>query len=250
MIQAGVAAAVASPPAEAWAGVQALTFDVFGTVVDWRSSVIRDGKKLSAAKGFQVDWGRFADAWRAGYGPSMNRVRRGEVPWTSIDRLHRMILDRLLPEFGIPGLSEAEIDHLNRVWHRLDPWPDAVRGLTRLKKKYIVATLSNGNVALLVNMARHAGLPWDCVLSAELARRYKPDQEVYRTAASLLGLEPAQVMMVAAHGNDLRAAASVGFKSAFVPRPLEHGPGGKQEATGSFDIVAGDFVDLAAKLGT
>lgn len=231
--------------------VQALTFDVFGTVVDWRGSVIREGTHLGKAKGIHVDWARFADAWRAGYGPAMNRVRKGELPWTNIDALHRTILDRLLTEFQIAGLSEAEKDHLNRVWHRLTPWPDAVPGLSRLRRRFIIATLSNGNVALLVNMAKNAGLPWDCILSSELAKRYKPDKEVYQMAADLLGLRPDQVMMVAAHKGDLRAAKSVGFQTAFVLRPLEYGPGRKPDVTPdpAIDLTASDFIDLAAKLG-
>jgi 2-haloacid dehalogenase len=231
--------------------VKALTFDVFGTVVDWRGSIIREGQEWGRRKKLQVDWARFADAWRAGYGPAMNRVRKGEMPWTTIDALHRTILDRLLEEYKITGLSEEETDHWNRVWHRLQPWPDAVAGLTRLKKHFVIATLSNGNVALLTNMAKQAGLPWDCILSAELAKRYKPDKEVYLTAAQLLGLRPDQVMMVAAHAGDLKAAASVGFRTAFVSRPLEHGPAGKQETVppNTFDIAATDFLDLAKQLG-
>ena len=231
--------------------IDALTFDVFGTVVDWRSSIIRDGRALGQARGLDVDWGRFADAWRAGYGPAMDRVRRGELPWTNIDGLHRMILDDLVGRFGIDGLSEEEMDHLNRAWHRLDPWPDAVEGLERLGRRYIVATLSNGNVALLVNMARHAGLRWDCILSAELARHYKPDPVAYQMAADLLGLPPDRVMMVAAHEGDLRAAAGVGFRTALVPRPEEYGEAGGSGAAPepTFDVVAADFVELADVLG-
>lgn len=159
--------------------VKALTFDVFGTVVDWRGSIIREGEAMNRTRGWKVDWAQFADKWRAGYGPEMDKVRKGELPWTRIDALHRMILDRLLPEFGLTSLGEDEKDHINRMWHRLNGWPDAVAGLLRLKKKYIIATLSNGNVSLLTNMAKHAGLPWDCVLSAELSRHYKPDPESY-----------------------------------------------------------------------
>jgi 2-haloacid dehalogenase len=231
--------------------VKALTFDVFGTVVDWRGSIIREGQQWGRSKNLQIDWGRFADAWRAGYGPSMDRVRKDQMPWTNIDALHRMILNRLLDEFKITGLTEDEKDNWNRVWHRLQPWPDAVPGLTALKKRFIIATLSNGNVALLTNMAKHAGLPWDCILSAELARRYKPDKEVYQTAAELLGLRPEEVMMVAAHTGDLKAAASVGFRTAFVSRPLERGPSAKAETppAGAFDVVADDFLDLSKKLG-
>jgi len=231
--------------------VRALTFDVFGTVVDWRSTIIREGHELGKRKGLDVDWEAFADAWRAGYGPAMARVRSGDLPWMKIDALHRLILDGLLERFSVSGLSEPELDNLNRVWHRLAPWPDAVEGLTRLKKKYVIASLSNGNVALLVNMAKHGGLPWDAVLSAELAHHYKPDKEVYLTAADLLGLNPDQVMMVAAHQGDLRAAASVGFSTAFVSRPLEHGPSSGRDVSPDpdFDVVAKDFVELAQKLG-
>ena len=231
--------------------VKALTFDVFGTVVDWRSSIIRELSALGRSKGIEADWERFADSWRGGYAPAMNMERTGELPWTSIDSLHRMVLDRLLAEFGIEGLPENEKDYLNRAWHRLDPWPDSVEGIERLRKRYIAATLSNGNVSLLVNMAKHAGINWDCILSSELAGHYKPDREVYLTAAGLLGLGPGNVMMVAAHTDDLLAARSFGFKTAFVKRPLEFGPSGRvEDAEGlPFDITAGDFLDLAEKLG-
>lgn len=231
--------------------VKALTFDVFGTVVDWRSGVIREGEALGRAKGLDVDWARFADAWRGLYQPAMERVRSGAMPWTRLDDLHRMSLERLLAEFGIGGLSEDEIDHLNRAWHRLDPWPDAVPGLTRLRRRFILATLSNGNVALLVNMAKRAGLPWDAILGAEVARHYKPQPQAYLTTADLLGLRPEQCLMVAAHNGDLQAAAALGFRTAFVPRPREHGPGQTTDLRPdrSWDIVATDFGDLAARLG-
>lgn len=234
-----------------FADVEALTFDVFGTVTDWRSSIIREGRRLGGAKGLTVDWAAFADAWRGGYGPAMDKVRRGELPWTKIDDLHRMILDEILDRFGIDGLSEAEKDALNRVWHRLDPWPDAVGGLLRLRGRFVVAALSNGNTSLLTHMAKHAGLPWDCILSAELARHYKRDPEVYRMAADLLSLDPAQVMMVAAHEGDLQAAAGVGFQTAYVHRPLEFGPERVQDMPPDlpFDVAASDFHDLADELG-
>lgn len=230
-------------------GVKALVFDTFGTVVDYRASIIAEGEALGRAKGISIDWPKFADAWRSGYGPSMNRVRTGELPWTKLDALHRMILDKLLVEFNITGLTEAEKDHLNRVWHRLKPWPDAVAGLTRLKKRFIIAPLSNGNVSLMTEMAKFAGLPWDCILGAELARHYKPDKEVYLTAAELLDLPPAQIMMVAAHQGDLRAAQALGFRTAFVPRPKE-GPHGERNNTPdpAWDMVAEDFNALASKL--
>ena len=231
--------------------IRALTFDVFGTVVDWRGSIMVEGESLTARRGLDVDWPAFADAWRAGYGPSMDRVRRGDVPWTKIDDLHRMILDGLLEPFGLTDLEAGEVDHLNRVWHRLRPWPDAVPGLARLRAGYAIATLSNGDVELLTNMAAHSGLPWHHVLSAEQVRHYKPDPEVYLGAAERLGATPAQVMMVAAHEGDLKAARSVGFRTAFVYRPLEHGPRRdiRRPAGEAYDFVVDDFEDLARQLG-
>ena len=165
---------------------QALAFDVFGTVVDWRSSIIRELEEFGQSHGLQQDWPRFADDWRAGYAPAMDRVRRGDLPWTRIDDLHRMILEELLQTAGIASVVDEDIDHLNKAWHRLDPWPDSVSGLTRLKEKFIITTLSNGNVSLLTNMAKRAGLPWDCVISAELFHHYKPDREAYLGCADLL----------------------------------------------------------------
>jgi len=230
--------------------IRALIFDVFGTVVDWRSSIIRECKALARRKKLSADWDAFADAWRAGYRPAMARVRSGELPWMNIDQLHRLILDDLLGKFGIEGLTEDEIDHLNRAWHRLDPWPDARRGLALLKRRHLIATLSNGNVALLVNMAKHGRLPWDTVLSAELFRHYKPDPESYLGAAAILGCEPAQVMMVAAHKDDLRAAMACGLRTAFVCRPLEAGPNVRVDITAdrAFDYNADDFLDLSRQL--
>jgi 2-haloacid dehalogenase len=231
--------------------IRALTFDVFGTVVDWRGSLIREGETFGRAHGLTVDWARFADAWRGLYQPMLERVRSGRLPWTKLDDLHRMALDQLLTEFKMTGLAEPDIDHLNRAWHRLDGWPDAVPGLTRLKRRYILATLSNGNVALIVNMARHAGLPWDAVLGAEVARHYKPQPQAYLTTAALLGLAPGQCLMVAAHNGDLAAASTVGFRTAFVRRPTEHGAGqtSDREPAQAWDVVADDFVDLAGRLG-
>ena len=231
--------------------VKALVFDTFGTVVDWRTSVTQEVEQLAKKKGFKVDAAKFADAWRAGYGPSMNRVRTGELPWTRLDALHRMILDKILVDFAITGLSESEIDTLNHAWHRLRPWPDSVSGLTRLKKRFIIAPLSNGNIALMTNLAKYGGLPWDCILGAELARHYKPDREVYQSAADFLDLKLDQVMMVAAHLGDLRAAKGVGLRTAFVPRPHEYGPGGKPDLQpdSAVDLPATDFNDLARQLG-
>jgi 2-haloacid dehalogenase len=228
-------------------GIKALVFEVFGTVVDWRGTIIREGRALSP----EVDWPAFADAWRAGYAPAMDRARRGEIAWTNIDGLHRMILDEIRPRFGLGDLGEAEVQALNRVWHRLDPWPDVLAGLRRLKSRFVIATLSNGNVALLVEMAKHARLPWDCVLSAELFQHYKPDPEVYQGAARLLGVERDALLMVAAHPSDLLAAQRAGLRTAYVPRPLERGAGGAMEPVGAavFDLVASDFNDLARQLG-
>jgi len=228
----------------------ALVFDVFGTVVDWRSAVIAEGRTRGARLGLDVDWAAFADAWRAGYPLAMDEVRRGVLPWTNLDGLHRRILDRLLAERGIV-LDEAEAAEFNRVWRRLDPWPDTVEGLTRLKAKFPIATLSNGHVRLLLDMARHAGLPWDAIFSAELFGYYKPDPQAYLGACRLLDLPPGQVLMVAAHPSDLRGARAAGLRTAYVPRPLERGPGGPMEpwSEGEFDVVASDFVDLARQLG-
>jgi len=231
--------------------IKALTFDVFGTAVDWRTTVIEEASRLGRAKCINTDWPGFADAWRAGYKPAMDRVRTGELPWMKLDEIHRMILDRLLAEFDIAGMTEADKERLNRVWHRLKAWPDSASGVARLRKRFIVAALSNGNMALLTNLSKNAGLSWDCILSAELARHYKPDEEVYRMAADLLELQPEQVMMVAAHKEDLRAARLLGFRTAFVLRPLEYGPEGRPdlEPDPAFDLIATDFHDLAEKLG-
>jgi 2-haloacid dehalogenase len=239
------------PPAQNPASVKALLFDVFGTVVDWRGSIVGEGRAWGKAKGITVDWERFADQWRDGYVPSMAKVRSGELPWTNLDRLNRALLEDLLRKFHIDGLSEEEKAHWNRVWHRLSPWPDSIPGLTSLKKRYIIAPLSNGNVALLSNMAKHAGIPWDLILSAELARHYKPDREAYLTAVELLELTPGEVMMCAAHRSDLIAARSFGLRTAFLHRPDEFGKAEQADeaAEGDFDVVSRDIVDLASRLG-
>jgi len=232
--------------------VKALVFDTFGTVVDWRTSVAEQVQELATRKGLKIDAVKFADSWRGGYQPAMNRVRTGELPWTKLDRLHRMILDKLLVDFALTGrLSEAEVETLNHAWHRLRPWPDSVSGLTRLKKKFIIAPLSNGNISLMTELAKFGGLPWDCILGAELARHYKPDREVYQSAADFLDLKLDEVMMVAAHLGDLGAAKGVGLRTAFVTRPMEFGPDGHPDLqpNASVDIAARDFNDLATKLG-
>lgn len=230
--------------------IRALAFDVFGTVVDWRSSVSRELAAFGARHGIFDDWAAFADDWRAGYVPAMDRVRRGELPWTRIDDLHRGRLVELLDDRGIDA-DDAEIDDLNRAWHRLDPWPDAVAGLTRLKERFVITTLSNGNVSLLTNMAKYAGLPWDCVLSAEIFRHYKPDPETYLGCADILDVAPRELMMVAAHPSDLRAARDAGLRTGFVFRPAEYGPQRtlRKPAEGEFDVIADDFGDLADRLG-
>jgi 2-haloacid dehalogenase len=232
--------------------VRALTFDVFGTVVDWRSSVIRECAEVGRRLGVDIDWGAFADAWRyEGYVGGIAAVRRGELPFMTADALHRRKLDALLEEHGMTGLDGAQRDDLNRAWHRLDPWPDSVAGLARLRTRYVVSTLSNGNLSLLVDLARHGGLQWDCVLSAEITGAFKPDPNCYLTAVHLLGLEPAQVMMVAAHKSDLHAAQKAGLQAAFVPRPAEAGPNRTVDLTpdAAFQVVATDFHDLATRLG-
>jgi 2-haloacid dehalogenase len=232
--------------------IRALTFDVFGTVVDWRGSIIREGRALGKQKNLKADWTAVADAWRDGYKPAMDRVRKRQLPWMSIDQLHRLILDDVLAKLRMDALTAQDRDHLNLAWHRLRPWPDSRQGLKRLKKRYVLATLSNGNISLLVNMARNAGLPWDCVFSAELFRHYKPDPETYLGAAALLGLQPSEVLMVAAHKDDLQAAKRCGLRTAFVRRPLERGPDTKADLSSdrSFDFNADDFNDLASRLGT
>jgi len=229
-------------------GIHALTFDTFGTVVDYRGSIIDAGRALGRAKHLTVDWEKFADAWRADYSPSMNRVRTGELPWTTLDRLNRIILNKLIVEFKITGLSEPEIEEFNHVWHRLKPWPDAVSGLRRLKNKFTIAPLSNGNVSLLTDVAKFGGLPWDLIIGADLSHHYKPDREVYLTASNLLELPPERIMMVAAHQDDLRAAKGIGFKTAFVPRPKEGPNGDHRPIDPAWDIVAKDFNDLATQL--
>jgi 2-haloacid dehalogenase len=233
------------------ASIKVLAFDVFGTVVDWRSSVIAEGEQLGRAKGIKIDWAAFADSWRGAYRPSLDRVQRGELPWTKLDDLHRASLEQILTQFKIEGLSRDEINHFNRVWHRLKPWQDSVAGLRRLKTRFVITTLSNGNTSLLTNMSKHAGLPWDCILSAENARHYKPDPEIYRLVPDLFDLKPDQVMLVAAHENDLQAAKTHGLRTAFVHRPLEHGPGKASSIppAGKYDFVAKDFLDLADQLG-
>jgi 2-haloacid dehalogenase len=232
--------------------VKALVFDVFGTVVDWRTSLIDDFTAFGEKRGIKADWTALVDGWRAVYAASMDEVRKHpERGYVILDVLHRRSLERLVEQLAIRGLNEADLHYLTMGWHRLHAWPDSVSGLSRLKMKYVIGPLSNGNVALLTGMAKFAGLPWDLILSAELFEHYKPDPETYLGAARLLGLPPAQVMMVAAHNHDLKAAQKLGLKTAFVARPTEYGPLQKYDfkATGEWDIVAADFGELAGRMG-
>ena len=229
----------------------AIVFDTFGTVVDWRTSLITELTAFGAQRGISADWTGLVDAWRAAYHPSMDRVRKGELPWTRLDDLHRASLDKLVVDFAVKGLSEADMEHVNRGWHRLHPWPDSVPGLTRLKSRFIIGPLSNGNVSLLLNMAKHSGIPWDMIFGSDLFGHFKPDPETYLGVAKLLDLSPGEVMLAAAHNNDLRAAKACGLMTAFFPRPGEYGPNQKLDYApdGTWDYVAKNIEDLATQLG-
>lgn len=227
--------------------VEVLAFDIFGTVVDWHGSIEREMAQLYP----QVDGDAFARAWREGYKPAMARVMSGELGWTLIDDLHRSILDGILPQFGLQAMGEEERRHLNRAWHRLNPWSDSVEGLTRLKRKFFVCTLSNGNIGLLTRMAKRAGLPWDCVLSAEVFRAYKPDPRVYLGTAKVFDVEPAQVMLVAAHHDDLEAARACGLRTAYLERPFEFGAAHPKDVSprAGNDLHCRNLLELAQALG-
>jgi 2-haloacid dehalogenase len=236
----------------ATAGVRALLFDVFGTVVDWRGSVIRAGAALSGRTGAEVDWPAFADRWRReGYLAPIGRIVAGEEPWRDVDSLLQAQFDVLASEAGFLDLPADELATLRSVWHCLDPWDDSVEGLRRLRRSFVVAPLSNGGFSMLTTMGKQAGLPWDCIISTELFGTYKPDPAAYRGGAALLGLPEERVMLVAAHVGDLRAAQRAGLRAAYVPRPLEWGPDAPapDEGDASFDLVAADFSDLADALG-
>jgi 2-haloacid dehalogenase len=228
-------------------GIKILAFDVFGTVVDWHKGVADEVRSMN----LDVDGNQFALAWRAGYMPAIRKVMSGELGWTSIDGLHRMILEELLAMFRLSHLTEQEKSNLNRVWHRLDPWPDSVQGLTRLKSRYTVCTLSNGNIGLLADMAKHAALPWDCILSAEVFRKYKPDPAAYLGVAQIFDVDPNEVMMVAAHQDDLAHARACGLRTAYIERPLEFGPLQKKDVSPDADntLHARDLIELADLLG-
>jgi 2-haloacid dehalogenase len=234
-------------------GVRALLFDVFGTVVDWRSGVAREATPFLRRRGAEsADPLAFADAWRASYQPAMEEVRSGRRRFTRLDVLHRENLETILPDFGIDlaTVPASELNELNLAWHRLDPWPDAVAGLTRLKTSFIIATLSNGNIALMLDMAKRAGLPWDAILGAEVVQAYKPMPEAYLRTADVLAMRPEQICLVAAHNGDLAAARKWGLRTAFVPRPAEHGPNQTTDLRPDqeWDVVAADFGALAEKL--
>jgi 2-haloacid dehalogenase len=234
------------PPA-----VKALFFDVFGTLVDWRTSIARETEKILKARGYALDWSKFADAWRGKYQSAMAEVRSGRAPYCKLDVLHRQNLESILPDFRISGLREEELRDLNRAWHRLDAWPDVTDGLARLKRGYLLAPLSNGNISLMVDLARRNGFPWDAILGAEIAHDYKPRARVDLAAADAFDLAPPECMMVAAHSSDLKAAAKLGFATAHIARPNESGPGlGEPKPTVPVDIAAKDLGDLATKLGT
>jgi len=231
--------------------IKAILFDTFGTVTDWRGSIVEDFRAFGKHKALDVDWEAFVDEWKTAYRPGMDAVRSGKWPWTRVDQIYRAKLDEILPKYGVSGLSEADKVHLNRAWHRIKPWRDALDGLTRLKKKYVISPLSNGDVDCLVNMAKHARLPWDVILCAEIFRHYKPDPEVYLGAIELLALKAEEVMLVAAHNYDLRAARSHGMRTGFVARPTECGPQQKTDLTAEekWDVIAKDFGQLASALG-
>jgi len=227
--------------------MKVLAFDIFGTVVDWHGSIVKEVSALYP----QVDANAFALAWRAGYQPAMSRVRSGELGWTRIDELHRLILEDLLPHFGLQQLTESERVHLNRVWHRLDPWPDSVEGLMRLKRKFTICSLSNGNLGLLTNMAKRAGLPWDCVLSAEVFKAYKPDPATYLGVAHVFDVSPQEVMLCAAHHDDLAAARACGLGTAYIERPFEFGSAQPKDVSPQVgnDLHATSISHLADLLG-
>ena len=229
---------------------KALFFDVFGTLVDWRTGIAREAQAVLGPLGHSLDWLAFADAWRGQYQPSMEKVRSGEIPFCRLDVLHRLNLETILPRFKIAGLPENTMRHLNRAWHRLPAWPDTVAGLTRLKRQCIVAPVSNGNIALMVNLAKHNGLPWDAILGSEIAGDFKPKPRVYLAACEALDLPPGECMMVAAHSSDLAAAANTGLRTGHVARPHEHGPNtGEAAPQIAVDVAGADLEDFAGKLG-
>ncbi|HXF78917.1 MAG TPA: haloacid dehalogenase type II [Usitatibacter sp.] len=232
-------------------GLKALFFDVFGTLVDWRSGIAREAKAFLGPRGVELDWVAFADAWRDEYQPAMEEVRSGRMPFARLDIVHRGMLDRIAPRFGLDKLPDADRDALTLAWHRLDAWPDVKRGLDRLRGKYLLAPVSNGNISLMVDLARRNAFAWDAILGAEIAGDYKPKPRVYLAAAEALALAPGECMMVAAHSFDLAAAAACGLRTGHVARPNEKGPGrGEAAPTIAVDAAAESLEALAAHLGT
>ncbi|MFN3656428.1 MAG: haloacid dehalogenase type II [Pseudolabrys sp.] len=231
------------------AGVRALFFDVFGTLVDWRTSVAREAERILKPLGQDLDWPAFADAWRDEYQPGMEEVRAGRIPFSKLDVLHRRNLERFLPRFGVSGLSEPVLHELTFAWHRLDAWPEVPAALARLKRRFTIAPVSNGNISLMVDLARRNNLPWDAILGAEVAGDYKPKPRVYTAACEALDLAPAQCMMVAAHSSDLAAAAACGLRTAHIARPNEHGPGkGELAPEVAVDLAGQGLDEIADKL--
>ncbi len=231
--------------------IKALLFDVFGTVVDWRNSIAREMQRFGDSRQINHDWQQFALDWRAMYQPAMENIRTGNRDYVKLDQLHRENLNQLLESYGLDELDEFQIDYVNRVWHRLQPWADTLPGMNRLRKHHILASLSNGNVSLIVNMAKHSGIPWDMVLGSEPAQGYKPQPAVYLHSANMLDLKPEQCMMVAAHNDDLRVARSLGFKTAYINRPYEYGEGQRSDlvAEDNWDIIGDSMTDIAEGLG-
>ncbi len=229
---------------------KACFFDVFGTMVDWRTSVAREAEAILKPLGHSLDWLAFADAWRGEYQPAMEEIRSGRLAFCKLDVLHRHNLERILPRFKVGNLSEEQKRHLNLAWHRLDAWPDVPAGLARLRPKYRLAPCSNGNISLMVDLARRNGFPWDAIVGAELARDYKPKPVVYLSAAAAFDCAPGEAMMVAAHSSDLAAAAAVGLRTAFIARPNERGPGkGEIAAKVPVDVSAASLLELSDRLG-
>jgi 2-haloacid dehalogenase len=232
--------------------VRALLFDTFGTLVDWRTGLIIQLEQWGGARDIAADWPALALAWRRDHVPALAKVRTGQREWANLDKLQGETMRQLAPEFGLPALSNDTLDHLARMWHELPAWPDTVEGMARLRTKYLVAPLSNGHVALLMRLARAAGITFDAVFGADVFRQYKPDPKTYRGAVTLLGCAPGEVLFVASHPSDLEAAAACGLRTCFVSRPLEYGTGVVVEqppADGAFDVMVGDLVELAAVMG-
>lgn len=229
--------------------VKAMVFDVFGTLMDWRTSIARESKMVLEPLGYKLDWLQFADAWRAEYQPGMEEVRSGRIPFSKLDVIHRRMLERIRPRFGLEKLDEPTLKHLNLAWHRLEAWPDVPAALARLRKRYLLAPCSNGNIALMVDLARRNNIHWDAILGSEIARDYKPKPIVYLATAEAFNLEPGEVMMVAAHSNDLEAAGKTGLRTGHVAQVDEYGPNtGEAKPTVPVDVFAPSFEEFARRM--